>query len=665
MENLTPAPELWGGISLEGQKMALPILARLPCNLAKDDPVIASAANGHVAQKTIRMKQVILSCWLLMTWAFLGIARAQTQPEMPVPSNAAPVAGDAPSSAPIPSNAPTNGKLAPGAGAAAPLTPPDAGAPTPNLAASNAVTGEIIPPADRVKFTPIPYDGPDVPSPEAVRAYLADARLRAGENGPLLPLESVIVGVLNNNPQRAAARDALQAAIARVGNAKSAGGLQVDLSAIAAPGRPRTTAVGGAAGTGIGTGGTNFPGYGVSSAQQLSVDAVYSLYNGGRVKAGTMAARAGARAQAALALQTEQNLVTGAATAYLEVLRRAQLLEVADNNLAVSRERRRVAIRRFQGGAAPRLDVLSADANFADARQRRVQAVSDVAQARASLNILRGVAPETPFRTVAATDFALGQSPNVPIFGAPVGQLLNATPAPGVAPGSTTFGVGTATDSTTALSIPENTGETLRALAEQSRPALAQSRAQIEAADQQINAARAQKRPAIDLNFGAILRSPTRFVGSFALTLAGTLAQNLFDNGRAKSQIAEARALAAQSRDDLRDQRLQVADQIERALLAFDVAQIELDTTGVAVVAAQGALRATQTGYAAGTKTQVDISDAQSVLLQAQTDAVNARFNVATARVNISAATGVLLPEAQTAFNSVIARELAEKKVGK
>ncbi len=592
------------------------------------------------------MKPILLSCSLLMACAFSGVARAQTRPEAPV---GAPVAGNAAAIAPVPSNAPTEVSL---------VLASDAGDPAtlaPDLAASNAVTGEIIPRSDRVTFTPIPYDGPDVPSPAAVRANLADARLRAGENGPMLSLESVMMGVLNNNPQRAAARDALQATLARVGNAKSAGGLQVDLSGIAAPGRSNTPAVSGAS-----------PGYGVLSAQQLSVDATYPIYNGGRVKASTRAARANARAQAALTLQTEQDLVTGAATAYLEVLRRAQLLDVADNNLAVSRERRRVAIRRFQGGAAPRLDVLSADANFADARQRRIQAVSDVAQARADLNILRGVAPETPFRTVAATDFALGQLPNAPFLGASLNTAPSVAPdviTPGGAPG---LGAATATISpVTPLSIAENTGETLRALADQSRPALAQSRAQIEAADQQINAAKAQKRPAIDLNFGAILRNPTRFVSSFALTLAGSLAQNLFDNGRAKSQIAEARALAAQSRDNLRDQRLQVAGQIERALLAFDVAQVQIDTTGVAVVAAQGALRATQTGYAAGTKMQVDISDAQSVLLQAQTDAVNARFNVATARVNVSAATGVLLPEAQTAFNQVIAQELAAKQSGK
>ena len=618
---------------------------------------------------------------LLMLCAFWGAAaQAQTMPELPVPPNN-------PATVPVPSNAaPTDKDGAPGVT----VTPPIAGAPTPDLGEANAVTGEIIPPSDRVTFTPVPYDGPDVPSPEAVRANLADARLRAGESGPILPLTNVIVDVLGNNPQRAATREALQAALARIGNAKSGGGVQVDLNANASRNRPfGAPSISPPAGTDGGTtGGTDagaLAGFGLVNAQQsIGIDATYSLYSGGRVSATITQARANARAQAALTLQIEQNLVTNSATAYLDVLRQAQLLQVADNNLAVSRERRRVAIRRFQGGAAPRVDVLNADANLADAQQRRIQAVSDYAQSKASLNILRGVAPETPFRLVEAQDFALDQTLGTPRVGAPVapapptaifgqttplGQPLTDPNAPLTAPETGAPAVpsvgiaapGTAPASTAPVEIAENTGQTLRALAETARPVLEQNRAQIEAADQQINIAKAQKKPSIGLSLGGLLRNPVTFAGRFALTLAGSLAQNLFDSGRAKSQIAEARSLAAQQRDNLADQRLQVADQIERALLAFDAAQNRLDTTGAAVVAAQGALRATQTGYAAGTRTQVDISDAQSVLLQAQTDAVNARFNVASARVNISAATGVLLPDAQAAYREVIAAEFGEE----
>ena len=193
---------------------------------------------------------------LLLGGALLGVAASAPaqQPVAPVPSNnpnGEPVPSNSPAQAPVPANAPTGKPAtgdvgtaetdAPAATDNAPsmtITPPIAGAPTPDLAQANAVTLEIIPPSDRVTFEPVPYDGPDVPSPEAVRANLADARLRAGEAAPLLPLAEVITDVLQNNPQRAATREALEASLARIGNAKSGGRLQVDLKANASRNRP-------------------------------------------------------------------------------------------------------------------------------------------------------------------------------------------------------------------------------------------------------------------------------------------------------------------------------------------------------------------------------------------------------------------------------------------
>jgi outer membrane protein len=550
----------------------------------------------------------------------------------------------------------------------------------PDLQQSNAITSEIIPPRDRVEFKPVPYDGPALPSEERTKDTLADARVR-GEGAPVLPLAEAIVRVLQNNPQRAAARAGLEAALARVGTAKSAGGLQVDLGLNANYNRafrfPSTTTVS----TGTGSGGTNSGGTdnsgnngsgdvtngetgggvitngnfgtisggglgnsGVSSfgivgfSQSLSLNAQLPVYTGGRVKSARRVAQANARSQAAITLQTEQDLVTNAATTYLEVLRREQLLAVAENNLSVSRERRRVAVVRFEGGAVARVDVLSADSNFNDALQRRIQAVSDLAQSKANLNILMAREPETPFQVVAGADFA-----------------------PGVAFGQTSGGEA---GSTPGAAIPElppiaaSSGEELRALAENQRPALASSREQVEAAEGNVGVAKSQKKPQLGLDLGALIRNPITAAGRFALSLVGSLAQNLFDSGRARSEIREARALVEQSKQNLQSQRLQVANQIEQALLNLDTAQNRQLITAAAAVTAEGALRATQTGYAAGTLTQVDVSDAQSVLLQAQTDAVNARFNVAAARVNLAAAVGVLAPETQTAYNGVLAEEL-------
>ena len=97
--------------------------------------------------------------------------------------------------------------------------------------------------------------------------------------------------------------------------------------------------------------------------------------------------------------------------------------------------------------------------------------------------------------------------------------------------------------------------------------------------------------------------------------------------------------------------------------LNLDASQNRLLISQAAAVTAAGALRAAQTGYAAGTLTQVDVSDAQSALLLAQTNAVNARFSLAAARVNLASAVGVLAPETQSAYNGVLAEEL--QKVSK
>jgi outer membrane protein TolC len=135
------------------------------------------------------------------------------------------------------------------------------------------------------------------------------------------------------------------------------------------------------------------------------------------------------------------------------------------------------------------------------------------------------------------------------------------------------------------------------------------------------------------------------------------VAQTLFDSGRARSQIDEARALAEQSRQNLGNQRLNVANQIEQSLLSLDSAQKRLASADTAVVAAAEALRAAQLGYEAGARTRLEVSDAQVALLTAQTEAVNARFEVAQSQADLSAAVGVLTTEGQAAYERALADE--------
>ncbi len=523
----------------------------------------------------------------------------------------------------------------------------------------------------KVEFEPVPYTEekaldnstiiPTVPGAEVpeldgtsgatmgatANNTLADQRLRAGVAQPIVNLTDTIQMVLQNNPQRAIARAQLEAALASVGIAKAAGGLKIDLNGSLNTqrgffGSGSNFNTGGTGTGGTGGGGTGGTGGGTvdpsipnqffntgNSSQSLSIGAVLPIYTGGRVKASKRAAQASARAQAALTLQTEQDLVSNATAGYLTILRREQLLTVAESDLAVSQERRRVAEVRFVGGAAARADVLRADATLAAARQRRVQAASDAATAKSSLNVLMGRLPETPFSVIPIVGF----TPRVTIA---------------AATGTDTF-----------PAIDGDSGAELRALADLNRPTLAAQREQINVAEANVDVARAARKPSIGASLTGALRNPASFLGRFTLGLGASIAQSLFDSGSSGYQIRQAREVVQQAQQNLQNQNLQVAGTIEQNVLAIDTSQQKLNDTAAGVVAAAGALRAAQTGYQAGTLTSVDVSDAQSALLQAQTDAVNANFDLASARVNLAASVGVLSPEAQTAYDAVLDEELA------
>lgn len=519
----------------------------------------------------------------------------------------------------------------------------------------------------KVEFEPVPYRedrallpdtttivprvaGEQIPETNPTQFNtLADQRLRAGNAQPVLGLTNTIQMVLQNNPQRAVARAQLEAALANVGIAKSAGGLQIDVNGGLNSQRgffrsSTTTSTGGTGTGGTGTGGTGTGGTGTGGttdpttgaivtntanfSQSLSVGASLPIYSGGGVKASKLAAQAAARAQAALTLQTEQNLVSNATAAYLAILRTEQLLTVAESDLAVSQERRRVAEVRFVGGAAARSDVLRADSVLAAARQRRVQAASDVATAKSNLNVLMGRLPETPFSVIPIVGF---------------------TPL-------VTIGAATGTDRFPDLGA--DSGAQLRSIAELNNPTLAAQREQINVSEANVDVARAARKPSIAASLTGALRNPVSFLGRFTLGLGASIVQSLFDSGRSGYQIRQAREVVVQSQQNLENQNLQIAGTIEQNLLSIDASQQKLNDTAAGVIAAAGALRAAQTGYQAGTLTSVDVSDAQTALLQAQTDAVNANFDLASARVNLASSIGVLAPEAQTAYDAVLDEEL-------
>ncbi len=473
-------------------------------------------------------------------------------------------------------------------------------------------------------------------TPDDASAGLADTRMQASLSAPELSLTDVVALALQDNPQRKENWSAYDAALARIGVAKSAGGPQVNLNG--SVNTQRGFGFNNNATGGTGTSTTNPRRW--SDSQELSISADIPIYNGGRVKADKRSAQHLAQAQYALARSYEQDLVYNTAITYLDVLRGQQLVAVSNSNLAVARERRRIAGVRFDAGAAARLEVLRAETDLADARQTRISASNTLGQAMSRLNTYMGRVPETPLRIQPIVSLTLPE----PLF---------------ITTGAVASDANIATQIGTITTAPP---EDLRAAAFDSRQSLESTEARIRSAEANVDVAKAGKKPNIGLDILGLIRNPVSFAGRFLLSLGGSLVQNLFDSGRTRSQVREAQAIVQQLRFQATREEQEIANQIEQSLLLLDSSQKRLASADTGVVAAREALRAAQLGYSAGAQTSLEVSDAQSALLEAETEAVNARFDVAAAQAQLSAAVGVYPSEAVAAYQTVVQQEKATQE---
>src|SRR5262249_48932142 len=83
---------------------------------------------------------------------------------------------------------------------------------------------------------------------------------------------------------------------------------------------------------------------------------------------------------------------------------------------------------------------------------------------------------------------------------------------------------------------------------------------------------------------------------------------------------------------------------VRRALAVLRQAQLNRQTTAANVQQAQEALRIAQVRYRAGVSTNVEVTDAQVALTQAQTNQVNAEYDYLDAEAGLAGALGRYAP---------------------
>ncbi|MCW8917902.1 MAG: TolC family outer membrane protein [Gammaproteobacteria bacterium] len=125
----------------------------------------------------------------------------------------------------------------------------------------------------------------------------------------------------------------------------------------------------------------------------------------------------------------------------------------------------------------------------------------------------------------------------------------------------------------------------------------------------------------------------------------------IYSGGRTTAQSREARALYAQAQESLEAQRRATVREVRSAYLGITAGISQVLARKQALSSAQTALQATQAGFEVGTRTAVEVLNAQQVRYGAQRDYARARYDYLLASLRLKQAAGSLSEEDITLVN--------------
>lgn len=205
-----------------------------------------------------------------------------------------------------------------------------------------------------------------------------------------------------------------------------------------------------------------------------------------------------------------------------------------------------------------------------------------------------------------------------------------------------------------------------RALEE--NPTILAARVAVELARQQIEQTRSVHYPRLDLvarhGYSDQDGSGMPQTGGYSLdnSLGLQLSVPIDVSGGMRSRTREAQYRHQQALDALEQQRRAVESQARQAYLNVISGISRLKALDQAVVSNRTALDATQTGFEVGTRTSVDVLNAQKELLRAQRDHAKARYDYLLNTLNLKQGAGSLSEEDLAALSKWRTADKVEKK---
>ncbi len=329
-------------------------------------------------------------------------------------------------------------------------------------------------------------------------------------------------------------------------------------------------------------------------SQQASV--TQPIYRGGRTTASTRRAENQVLAQRARLIATEQQVLQDTINSYVSVIQQQEEVRLNTNNEQVLSRQLQATNERFRVGEITRTDVAQAESRLAGARAARADSEGRLQQARATFTRLVGQPPE---RLVAPQPLRV-----------PVANVRDA-----------------------AATASQNNPNVVAALFDE-----------------------AAARDLVDVNFSSLMpqvsvtgatfrndsSATTSDVRTNATQLTANLTVPLFQGGGEHALVRQARQSAQQARQVVEDQRRAAVQQATQAWETLNSARAQVESVRAQIRAAEIALDGVQREAIVGSRTTLDVLNAEQELLNARVSLVRALANVITASHSVASSLGRL-----------------------
>lgn len=333
----------------------------------------------------------------------------------------------------------------------------------------------------------------------------------------------------------------------------------------------------------------------VTDPRSATLSITQNLYRGGRTEAAIEQAERNVEADRARLGATEQTVLLSAATAFANVVRDQAVLDLNTNNERVLQRQLEATGDRFRVGEVTRTDVSQAESRLARARADRISAEGSLADSRASY------------------ENVVGEKPPV---------LKPAAPLSGLPP--TLEG---------AVDSARSSNFTVR-----------QARAVEDAAKSNVDLVSGELLPTVSLTgeVGSSREAATRFSETDSASITANVSIPLYSSGSVSARVRAAKETVSQRRDEYNQSVRDAIETTTSAWQALKTARAQINAFSSAVSATRIALEGVREEANVGSRTVLDVLDAEQEHLDAQVGLVRAQRDELVASFQLRQAIGEL-----------------------